>query len=371
MTGSAVAVSGSWPTGTMRTLQFASPGELEIADVEIPPPAPGQILARVSHVGICGTDVHLLSGHSAYVQEGLTSYPIRFGHEWAGEVVAVADDVDQALLGATVVGEPFLSCGQCHTCRAGHYNLCPNRNEIGVRGAIPGAASEYFRVPATNVAVLPEAVPPAEGLLAEPSITVLHGLELAELQPGQRIAVLGTGTIGLIAVQLAASLGCEVDVIGIDDEGLEAALVAGAHATFHPDEALSDRYDVVFEGTGSPAIGPLLARIAAIGGRIVQIGIAPRAVDGIDLALFVSKGLSLAGVLGGVHLLPRAVRLIAAGQLHSELLIESIVSVADAEAAFARCNAPGRARPKIIFDMSTITDAVLVKDVLVKERTTP
>lgn len=361
-----VAVTGTWPKGSMRALQFASPGVLEIADVEVPPPAAGQILARVSHVGICGTDVHLLSGHSAYVTEGLTTYPIRFGHEWAGEVVAIADDVDAALLGATVVGEPFLSCGQCHTCRAGHYNLCPNRDEIGVRGSIPGAASEYFRVPATNVAVLPQTVPPAEGLLAEPSITVLHGLELAELQPGQRIAVLGTGTIGLIAVQLAASLGCEVDVIGIDDEGLEAAITAGATATFHPEQALSDRYDVVFEGTGSSAIGPLLARIAAIGGRIVQIGIAPRAVDGIDLALFVSKGLSLAGVLGGVHLLPRAVQLIASGQLHPELLIESVVSVGEAELAFARCNAPGRARPKIIFDMSTIRDVVLAN-----ERTTP
>ncbi|GMA88363.1 hypothetical protein GCM10025868_36130 [Angustibacter aerolatus] len=168
------AAQGVWPTGTMPALQMAEAGRLEVADVEVLPPAPGRLLAKVSHVGICGTDVHLLSGHSAYVVGGLTTYPIRFGHEWTGEVVAVGDDVDTSLVGRTVVGEPFLACGQCRVCRSGRYNLCPTRFEIGVRGAVPGAAARYYRVPATNVAVVPDGVAPEHALVAEPSVTVLN-----------------------------------------------------------------------------------------------------------------------------------------------------------------------------------------------------
>ncbi|GAB3682794.1 zinc-dependent alcohol dehydrogenase [Angustibacter aerolatus] len=348
------AAQGVWPTGTMPALQMAEAGRLEVADVEVLPPAPGQLLAKVSHVGICGTDVHLLSGHSAYVVGGLTTYPIRFGHEWTGEVVAVGDDVDTSLVGRTVVGEPFLSCGQCRVCRSGRYNLCPTRFEIGVRGAVPGAAARYYRVPATNVAVVPDGVAPEHALVAEPSVTVLNSYETARVQPGERVAVLGTGTIGLIAVQVGIATGCVVDVLGIDEAGLGAARGFGAHAALAPDDAPADTYDVVLDCTGAASLGPTLTRIAAIGGRIMEVGIPGRPVDGVDLAAFVTKGLTLQGVLGGVHLLPRALQLIASGAIRPDLLLDEVVPVSRADEAFARCNAPGRAHPKIVLDMGTL-----------------
>lgn len=354
--------AGQWPTGTMRALQFAGPRRLEIADVDIPQPAPGEVLVKVAYVGICGTDVHLLSGSSDYVTGGLTQYPIRFGHEWAGEVLAVATNVDPALVGATVVGEPFLSCGQCRTCRSGRYNLCPYRFEMGVRGDVPGAAAEYFRVPATNVAVVPDGLRPEHALMAEPSVTVLHSFEAGRVQPGERVAVLGSGAIGLLAVQVGVSMGCVVDVIGIDEAGLKAASGLGAAATTRPDDAPSDAYDVVLDATGAAAIAPLLTRVAAVGGRIMEIGIPGRPADGVDLAAFVSKGLTLTGILGGVHLLARALQLIASGAIRPDLLIEGVVPVSQAAEAFARCNAPGRDRPKLVIDMSTVADAVLAAD---------
>jgi 2-desacetyl-2-hydroxyethyl bacteriochlorophyllide A dehydrogenase len=350
-------VSGAWPQGTMRTLQMAAPGELEIAEVEIPGPAAGQVLVEVSHVGICGTDVHLLSGHSAYVVGGLTRYPIRFGHEWSGTVVAAGDGVGADWLGARVVGEPFLSCGQCAVCRAGHYNLCPTRSEIGVRGDIPGAASQYFRVPVTNIARVPDGVPGELALMAEPSVTVINSFETGAIQPGERVAVVGTGAIGLIAVQLGVSMGCPVDVLGIDEAGLAAALANGARRTLAPDAAPDDAYDVVLDATGSSALGTLLTRIAAIGGRILQVGIPGRPSDGVDLASFVTKGLSLRGVLGGVHLLPRALGLIADGRIRPAELLDEVLPVADAVDAFARSTAVGRARPKIVLDMRTLREA--------------
>lgn len=353
----AAVAKGEWPSGTMQTLQMAGPGRLEIANVDVPALAAGQVLVKVRFVGICGTDVHLLSGHSAYVVSGLTQYPIRFGHEWAGTVVAVGTGVDPTWLSSTVVGEPFLSCGQCAVCRRGHYNLCPRRDEIGVRGAVPGAAAEYYRVPVTNIAQVPEGVPGELALMAEPSVTVLNSFETAAVQPGERLAVIGTGAIGLIAVQLGVSIGCYVDVLGIDEAGLAAAAASGARQVLAPECAENDSYDVVLDATGASTLGRLLTRIAAIGGRILQVGIPGQPSDGFDLAAFVTKGLTLKGVLGGVHLLPRALRLIADGAIRPAELLEEVLPVAEADAAFAQCNAPGRAHPKLVLDMQTLPNA--------------
>jgi threonine dehydrogenase-like Zn-dependent dehydrogenase len=92
---------------------------------------------------------------------------------------------------------------------------------------------------------------------------------------------------------------------------------------------------------------------------VIEIGIASRPHESVDLASLVTKGVTFAGVLGGVHLLARALQLIAAGRIRPELLVEEILSISGAADAFARCNAPGRARPKLIFDMATLADAVL------------
>ena len=349
MTG---ARSGSaWPSGTMPAVVFSAPGTIVLQEVPVPEAAPGQILVRVERVGVCGTDVHLLDGTSAYVVGGLTSYPIRFGHEWGGEVVAVGPDVSPDLVGTQVVGEPFLSCGQCLTCRAGHYNLCPNRYELGVRGAVPGAAAQYLRIPAANAHVVPVGVPLEHALMAEPSVTVLHAFQKGGVQPGEQMAVLGTGTLGLIAVQVAVSMGCPVDVVGIDPFGLESARRFGARAALAPDAAPADTYPVVLEATGARSIGPLLSRIAGIGGRVLQVGIPGGPVDGVDLAAFVSKGLQLTGVLGGVHLMPRALLLIAQGAIRPEELLEEVVPVAEIDRAFRRMHEPERARPKLVIHM--------------------
>jgi 2-desacetyl-2-hydroxyethyl bacteriochlorophyllide A dehydrogenase len=351
---SGAAHAGSWPSGEMPAVVFRAPGVLTVEDVSIPGPAQGQILVRVQCVGICGTDVHLLDGTSAYIRGGLTEYPIRFGHEWGGEVVGVGASVPSDLIGKRVVGEPFLSCGHCLTCRGGHYNLCPNRYELGVRGDVPGAAARYLRVPAANTHVVPDGVETCHALLAEPSVTVLHAFEQGGVQPGEVVAVLGTGTLGLIALQIAVAMGCPVDVIGIDPRGLESARRLGARSAMAPDGAPNDAYAVVIEATGAASIGPLITRIAGIAGRVLQVGIPGRPVDGVDLAAFVSKGLRLSGVLGGVHLMPRALLLIAQGAIRPSQLIEEVIPVAEIERAFRRLHEPERARPKLVVDLSDL-----------------
>jgi threonine dehydrogenase-like Zn-dependent dehydrogenase len=338
----------------MQALVFASPGVIASREEPIPPPRPGRVLARVEHLGICGTDVHLLRGTSDYFRLGLTSYPVRFGHEWVGTVVAVADDVINVAPGDRVVGEPMVGCGQCQVCRAGGFNLCPDRDELGVRGAAPGAAAEYFSVPWGNVHRVPPDVPATHAVLGEPTVTVLHTFDTANVQPGERIAVVGAGTLGLIAVQLGSSMACPVDVIARSPSGRAAARAVGARATYTFDEAPDDAFDVVLEMSGSPDVGPLLPRVAAVSGRLLQVGIPPGGVNGFDLTAFVVKGLTLTGVLAGVQYMPRALELIRSGAVRADALIDRALPVGRIDEALRLVAEGGRPKPKILIDMADL-----------------
>ena len=341
-----------WPTGKMRAFEFAAPNELRWIEADIPSEHEGSALVRVAALGICGTDVHLFTGSSSYIAQGLTSYPFRPGHEFCGEVVAVAPGVSGIGVGDRVVGQPFLPCKVCRVCMRGALNLCPYREEQGVRGAAPGAAAQFVRVPAENLAKVPDSVPASEALLAESSVTVLNSIISGGVQPGTRVAVIGSGAIGLLATQLASHMGAKVDTVGID-AGLKLALdECGAAAVYSPSEVPHDSYDVVIEAAGAPSSLGLALRIAAPGGTVTQTSIPGGISTEVDASLMVSKGLTIVGVLGGIPFLQSAIDLIAAGHLRPGTLIESVRDWSDAERAFADLIAGGLARPKIILSVS-------------------
>jgi threonine dehydrogenase-like Zn-dependent dehydrogenase len=350
-----MSTASTWPTGTMPQLRLTGPGTMEWVEASIPEALPGWVLVRVDKLGICGTDLHLSEGTSAYVQRGLTAYPFVPGHEFCGEVVALGDGVDLLEVGQWVVGEPFLSCGHCAVCRGGHTNLCPKRSELGVRGTVDGAAAQYVRIPQENLAVVPDGVAPEHALMAEPSVTILNSLSSARTQPGDRVAVIGSGTLGLIAVQVAAATGCVVDVIGVDPPGLELALACGAAATYAPGEAPDDTYAVVVEASGAGSALLEASRIAGIGGRIAQAGIPGADSVPVDAAAFVSKGLEMAGVLGGIPFLAKAVGLIAQGSIRPAQLLDQVYDATEFEKAMHAMGTPGRPRPKLVVDLSDVT----------------
>ena len=224
---------GTWPHGEMAAVVFPRARELDWQRVPIPAEAPGTVLVRIARLDICGTDVHLFTGEIAYMKNGLSSYPFRPGHEWSGTVVAVADDVSEVAPGDRVVGEPFLSCGRCEQCRLGRRNHCPARHELGVRGDSPGAAAEYLRVPVGNVARIASSVDSSNAVPCEPFVTVLHALSATRLEPGERIGVIGAGTIGLLAVQVASAMGMSgegtvpVDAVALPTKGPHVTRVLG------------------------------------------------------------------------------------------------------------------------------------------------
>ncbi|HEV8297453.1 MAG TPA: alcohol dehydrogenase catalytic domain-containing protein [Acidimicrobiales bacterium] len=237
----------------------------DLIDVPDPSPQSGELLLRVSACGICGSDLKAV----ANMRAGLV-----MGHEFAGEIVAVAPDVRGWRVGQRVCALPLIGCGACAPCITGDVAHCATVDMIGVGGSA-GAYAEYVRVSARETFELPDAVPTDLGALVEPLAVGLHAVERAALRAGDRVLVLGAGPVGLAVTLWARHLGAgEVVVSDPVPHRRTAAQSLGATGALDPSGGLpDDRYDVVFECVGVP--GMLAAGIAATGthGRLIVAGV--------------------------------------------------------------------------------------------------
>lgn len=173
-------------------------GELRIETRARPEPAAGEALVRLRACGICGTDLHF---HSAgFWPEGHVP-----GHEMFGEVEALGEGVTGLSPGDPVAIEPISACGRCDLCRAGRANVCPDTKLFGIH--LPGGFAEAISVPAERLFPVPRDLDPALAALAEPMAVAIHGLRRGQLAPGQRVLVIGAGTIGLLCVAAARAAG--------------------------------------------------------------------------------------------------------------------------------------------------------------------
>jgi threonine dehydrogenase-like Zn-dependent dehydrogenase len=173
-------------------------GTLEVVDRPLPEPRPGWVRVRVAAAGICGTDLHFFRG-SFPSPAGLLP-----GHEVGGTVDAVGTGVDIAE-GATVAVEPLVGCGRCDSCAAGFQNRCPQRTLFGISSR--GGLAEYATVPSQCIHEMPAGTQAADGALIEPLAVCVRGIRLADVKLGDRVAVLGAGTIGLLSIVCARAAG--------------------------------------------------------------------------------------------------------------------------------------------------------------------
>lgn len=325
----------------MRALRFTGPGAAEVVDAEPPAPGAGEALVAPRYVGLCGTDLELLTGVMPYFAAGLASYPIQPGHEVSGTVVEGGD----LPAGTEVMIDPVFGCGACAACAAGFATRCADRRELGLRRGTPGGACELVAVPATNLHRVPAGVALREATLVEPGVTALNAVDRIGEVAGQRAVVVGAGTLGLIAAQLLVARGAEVDVVVVERE--RSALVERIGARPVP-AAAADAYAAAIEAAGTPAAVHATLGAVAPGGRIAVIGVQPGLVDGVDLNALVLKDVSLHGVLNGPGLYDRMLDELAEGGFDASALIDEEVELADAVAALERLQAPGRAAPKVV-----------------------
>jgi 2-desacetyl-2-hydroxyethyl bacteriochlorophyllide A dehydrogenase len=307
-------------------------GEVAVMTVDDPTPGPRDVVVQVAACGICGTDLHILDGEFA------PSLPIIPGHEFAGTVVDVGAQVTELRPGQHVAVDPSLYCNECHYCRLGRNNLCERWNAIGV-GA-PGGAAEFALAPVANCVVLPDHVRVEDAALIEPLACAIRGYDVLTSQLGSHVLIYGSGTMGLMMLELAKRAGAaSVDVVDLNPARLQTAITLGcSNAVTSADELERPRgWELVVDATGvAAAIQDGLRRVAP-GGTFLQFGVSETSTRvQIEPYRIYNKEITIVGSMAVLHSFERAADLFAAGVLDPDVFISDRLPLASFEDALNR-----------------------------------
>ncbi|MFF4186756.1 zinc-binding dehydrogenase [Streptomyces sp. NPDC001691] len=304
-----------------RAIVVDAPGRHRLVNGVRPEPGPGEVVVRVAAAGICLSDREVYDGRRA---PGYVRYPLIPGHEWAGTVEVAGPGTDPALVGRRTVAEGFRICGTCDRCRCGETSLCTAAYaETGFTH--PGGFADHVVVPARLLHLLPDDADLRAAALLEPAAVVAGAVRAGAPEPGERIAVVGGGTLGLLAVQfLARHSPGELAVIDPRLERAELARAMGATEARppDPDDGMRGRYDLVIETAGAPSTAADAVLLARRGGRAVLTGMFAPGATGIDPVHLSVSQLTVRSVFGACSAAwSFAVRAYAAGLIDPAALI--------------------------------------------------
>jgi L-iditol 2-dehydrogenase len=265
-----------------RALVITSPGSIGLQDAPDLVPGPGEVVARPVYTGICGTDLELLAG---VVDPAYVRYPLVPGHEWSGVIEAVGPGVTGLEPGQPVIAEGIIPDRICAECVQGHTNLCLVYDELGFTRA--GAAADQVLLPAQVVHVLEGSVSLLEAALAEPAAVGWRAIGRGRPRPGERVAVVGDGTLALLTVHLLR-LSSPAELIVCGQRPAQAGLAAELGATGFTVDTPDEQFDLVIEAAGTAGAVERALGLARRGGRVVLVGLAGhdvKAAFGIDDAV--------------------------------------------------------------------------------------
>ncbi len=279
----------------MRAMVLRAPGTLVLDDVARPPMDAGEVVVRITHSGICGTDYKIFSGAIP------VDYPRVMGHEMTGEVVDAADPATWRP-GARVIVDPQLYCGTCFHCRIGQTHLCPRGVLIGRDRN--GGFAEFVTVPAGHVFHVPDSIDGRLAPMIQVLTTCVHAQRQIDLFPDESAVVMGLGVTGQLHVQLAKARGARV--IGVtrsadkralaETLGADATFAGGADAVENVRSVTGGRgVDVVIETTGVLASVAAAVNMARSGGRVLLFGIITAKEGALPFYDLYFKELSLIG----------------------------------------------------------------------------
>ena len=259
----------------MKALNLYGIGDLRYEDVPAPEPGPEEVLIKVLAAGICGSDVPRV------FSKGVYKFPTIIGHEFAGEIVSVGDNVSPSLAGRRTSVFPLLPCFKCAECEKENYASCKNYSYYGSR--TDGAFAEYICVRQWNLMLLPDSVPTKVGAMMEPCAVAVHAIGKAGIKKGDTVCIFGAGAIGLILAKLASIYGAKIVVLlDIDEAKLDFARGQGIKYTY---SSLGDAYlddvkaltegngaDVCIDAAGVPAAVASCFKAARASGAVVLMG---------------------------------------------------------------------------------------------------
>jgi L-iditol 2-dehydrogenase len=325
----------------MRALVVSAPNEFAVTDVDRPAPGPMEVLCRVRAVAICGTDPHIIQGH--YPGFWPKGWPLVPGHEWCGDVVEVGDGAAKLgwETGTRVAGTSHAACGYCPRCIEGRYNICENFGVDGLHAQYghnaPGAYAEYVVHSVRSVFPVPDVLSDEEAAMLDPAAIALHTVVRGGHRPGDTVAVVGPGVMGLLVAECARALGAgRVVVVGRGERLAKAAALGHDTVditTTDPVEATGGA-DVALECSGAAQAVGQCVRLVRKGGRVAVIGI-PQDDATIPVQRLVLDEIDLVGVRASAGDMPRAIELAATGRIRLGELITHRFELEDFRDAYA------------------------------------
>lgn len=322
----------------MKTIIINKPGEIEIIEQAMPVRKQGEALLKILYGGICGSDLGTYRGTFAYA-----SYPRIPGHEFSAEIIEIGDNDRNLKPGMIVTCNPYFNCGHCYSCQRGLVNCCTSNETMGAQR--DGAFSEYITMPI-------ERIYDGKGLsaktlaLIEPFCISYHGISRANIQPNDKVLVIGAGTIGVLAAVAAKAKGAKVYIsdvaenkmnYAIETFGLDGGILNDSPENFikRVEEITNGNYfDVTIEAVGLPSTFQACIDAAAFGARMVQIGVGKRTHE-FDFTLLQKKELNVYGSRNALKKdFLELIDLVKSGKVDLEKIVTNTYNLDEADKAF-------------------------------------
>lgn len=323
--------------GTMKVAVMKGIRQMAIEEHPIPTPKDDEVLVKINHVGICGSDLHFFE--AGRIGNWIVDSDLTLGHESGGTVVEVGKNVTTLQVGDRVALEPGVFCGECEMCKQGYYNLCEKMDFMAVPHERSGVFLEYYAHPAKMCFKLPDNVDTMEGGLMEPLSVGLHAVTLSGIKMGQSAAVLGCGCIGLTTIMALKAAGVdEIYAFDVLDKRMEKAREVGAFKVIDAKETDTVEFlkslpgggvDHAFETAGTALTTLQTAKILKKGGHVTLVGMTPEAELTYDIG-------SLSAVEGTLHtvyryrnLYPTAIKLVSQGKIPLKSIVSHVFKFDD------------------------------------------
>ena len=334
---------------------MTKPGEIIFEEVPVPEVGADQVKVKIMNIGICGSDIHVYHGKHPF-----TSYPVTQGHEVSGEIVELGADVTGLSVGQKVTIEPQVTCGKCHPCRHGKYNLCEELKVMGFQTT--GTASEYFVVDASKITPIPQEMSYEEGAMIEPLAVAVHGVKQMGDVSGMDIVVIGAGPIGNLVAQTAKGMGArKVMITDVSDLRLAKAKECGIDVCVNTrekdfGEAMVEAFgpnkaDVIYDCAGNNITMGQAIKYARKGSVIVLVAVFASMTE-IDLAVANDHELDIKSTMMYRHEdYVDAIRLVNEDKVHLRPLISKSFAFRDFKKAYEYIDANRETTMKVLINV--------------------
>jgi len=305
----------------MQQVVLQQPGEFVASDVDFPQPNQDEALVQIRTIGVCGTDLHAFAGRQPYF-----SYPRILGHELGVEVLAAPSGSDISV-GDHCAIEPYLWCGECHACQLDRHNCCENLQVLGVH--CDGGMREQITVP-VNRLHKSTALSLDQLALVETLGIGAHAVDRSELHEGQAALVVGAGPIGLAVTQFAKTTGADITVLDLNPLRREFVQQFGVSTA---ESAAEQRFDVVFDATGSPPAMEASFDYVDHAGTLVLVSIVQARIS-FDDPTFHRRELTVKSSRNSAGLFPRIMAMIDRGEIDTKPWVSHRLALAEVPQRF-------------------------------------